>query len=38
MPKTARLFMNGRSLGAVLVSNHTRHFEKVPGLAIENGT
>lgn len=24
------------SLGAVLVSNNTRHFDKVPGLALEN--
>jgi tRNA(fMet)-specific endonuclease VapC len=24
------------SLGAVLISNNTRHFEKVPGLTLEN--
>lgn len=27
---------HARSLGATLVSNNTRHFEKVPGLSIAN--
>ncbi|HEY9842428.1 MAG TPA: type II toxin-antitoxin system VapC family toxin [Candidatus Obscuribacterales bacterium] len=27
---------HARSLGAVLVSNNTRHFEKVAGLSIDN--
>ncbi len=35
-PETAKLCMNGRSLGATLVTNNERHFRRVSGLRVEN--